>query len=267
MNMINEIVWLLYKARDNFTNVYAEFTYRFKPEIHRIACERYAAQKPKGSIGLWWRRFGLADIINALTHFKRTGGQTVNNKKETVCVWKIWLKRPSQWRSEQVYGQNRSIFIINGDWWFWWFYGSRRLELHTNRIPSAYKKRAKVLKTPVGITTDVEEAISKELWLDPSPLLAYHILEPIGKVTYLGREAIKVRALHKKPAHELFPEADDLEIWVDKERGVLLYYSAKFQGEIYAEAQVKEIIFDQHIDETVFSFPADVEGKLYLVKE
>lgn len=48
--------------------------------------------------------------------------------------------------------------------------------------------------------------------------------------------------------------ADESEFLVDRERGILLRYSAGFDGEEFAVASVDEVIFDEAIPEEAFHF-------------
>ncbi len=95
--------------------------------------------------------------------------------------------------------------------------------------------------------------------LDPAFLLASHEFEPGADVQYLGREALPVRAVPRKGkevARDPFfwGGADDYELLVDKERGVLLRYAARLREQEVAIAAVEHVVFDAPIPDDVFAF-------------
>jgi hypothetical protein len=108
----------------------------------------------------------------------------------------------------------------------------------------------------------VERLVDEQPFLDPSFLLSTHILHVEGSTTHAGREAIRVKAIPRKSKETLAPEpfwveADEYELLVDKERGILLRYSAKLDGHEYAADAAESVVFDELIPESVFSFTHD----------
>jgi outer membrane lipoprotein-sorting protein len=115
----------------------------------------------------------------------------------------------------------------------------------------------------------VEDVLNEVPLLDPAFLLASHELEPGADVQYLGREALQMRAVPrqgKEAARDPFfwGGADDYELLVDKERGVLLRYAARLRGQDIAVAAVERVVFDAPILDDVFVFtpPPDITIEL-----
>ena len=93
---------------------------------------------------------------------------------------------------------------------------------------------------------------------DPSRLIPSFDFEVLGTCTYRERKAIRVRATPRKtawPPFELDPWADNHELIVDLERGVLLRAGAFTGGEEFAVIEVLEIAFDEVFADDIFVSP------------
>jgi hypothetical protein len=96
--------------------------------------------------------------------------------------------------------------------------------------------------------------------LEPSHVLAALKLRPAEEVEVAGRQAMRVVATGAGP-HEsamlLFQlgyGADEYELLVDRERGVLLRTAALLHGEPFAVSEVTEIAFDEEFPPETFVF-------------
>ncbi len=260
-----DLLELLYTARDRFSSIQATFQYWYRLDLMNKASNRRAAQQPPGSVSQlfravppWWPKF--------LKRGHKT--QESNVTGEFLVLWRVWLQKPSQWRHEtQLMGREASISIIDGDRW-WSFYPTSG-ELHTNVVPQqgGYRKSKIPLSDDL---TSIERAINQEWFLDPSFLLANHALKLVGDAVHAGREAIQVQAVPRQGKElvleSFWIEADEYELLVDKERGILLRYSAKLDGQEYAVASAESITFDKPIPKEIFSFTPPPNTLVYVVE-
>jgi len=260
---MKEVVCLLYRARESFFSVQAEVVVRIVTHFWKKAHEIYDAERGVKSSTVWLYVPGLGNIARVTSFRKKL---SLSKHGERTWTEKLWIKKPSQWRKEVDNG----FIVINGDWW-WVFHSIPKPRIYTNKLPIGYEKYAQPVEFVDVGPKSVEQAISEEPWLDPAWLLAYYNIEFVDEEVYLNRSALKVRALPKVPMKARGPEvpfceADELEVWIDKERGVLLSLSAKSQTSEYEQIQIRKLEFDIPIEEALFTFPHDLKGKLYVVK-
>jgi outer membrane lipoprotein-sorting protein len=92
--------------------------------------------------------------------------------------------------------------------------------------------------------------------LEPGRLLAGIDLELIDEAEQAGRTAVRARALPRNVTwHDLFglaPGADQYELLIDTERGVLLRAAAFLEGDLFASSEVLEIAFDEELASELF---------------
>jgi hypothetical protein len=78
-----------------------------------------------------------------------------------------------------------------------------------------------------------------------------------GPVTWAGREAVRLRGVPVEeweyPPEPLWWGADEYEMVVDAERGVLLRTACRLDGEDFDALEVEEIFFDERFGEEVFT--------------
>jgi hypothetical protein len=78
-----------------------------------------------------------------------------------------------------------------------------------------------------------------------------------GPVTWAGREALRLRAVPvaewEYPPEPLWWGADEYEVVVDIERGILLRVACRLEGEDFDALEVEEIYFDEQFPEDVFT--------------
>jgi hypothetical protein len=96
---------------------------------------------------------------------------------------------------------------------------------------------------------------------DPSNALLMVSLEPLGRATHAGREAIRVKAWPKDdidPNHPLsellWAWADEYELLVDAERGSMLRVAAWIDGRQLMIREVTQVVFDETIPDDIFEF-------------
>lgn len=291
MEKVKDLLELLYTARDRFSSIQATFQYRYRLDLMDEAYRRWAAQQAPGSVSSqfysapsWWLKFlrwslrfpwGPQFLRWSQQCFQR-GHKTQESKAsgEVLCLWRVWLQKPSRWRFEQEFehevGRHVSISIIDGDrWWSWWSPDPTSGELYTNVVPQQGRYRKSKIPSSDN-RTSIEHKINEVPSLDPSFLLAGYDLQLVGSTVHAGREVIQVKAVPRKGKEgvqeSFWIEADEFELLVDKERGILLHYSAKLDGYEYAVVSAESIAFDEPIPEGIFSF-TPAPNTLYVVVE
>jgi outer membrane lipoprotein-sorting protein len=102
------------------------------------------------------------------------------------------------------------------------------------------------------------ETTAHEL-LQPIGIVPAAAFEVLGEGTVAGRPTTRVRATPRSvPAalHALGIGADEIELAVDRERGVLLRTEARFEGETFRVVEAASIAFDEQLPADVFVFEA-----------
>jgi outer membrane lipoprotein-sorting protein len=102
-----------------------------------------------------------------------------------------------------------------------------------------------------------------DLW-EPWRIAGHLVLEVTGETEQAGRKAWLVRAVPRPDPdgrsafelHGLGTGADEYELAVDKERGVLLRVRSSFRGEDFSRIEVEAVDFDTPIADEVFVFEA-----------
>lgn len=234
----------------------------------------YTAHRQYSSIQLSWRYGYQVEALNEMQErcspgkvkplgAKRRAVGKTHSPAEMTCHWQIWWRKPACWREDtQPSGEGKNIRIICDDRWL--FYSAADQRLSTNTLPagSPHRQRIQRMRRPRGaahIRPSVEEAVNAVPLLDPSFLLASHDLEPVADIRFVEREALQVRAVFRR-GKELacdpffWSGADDYELLVDKERGILLRYAARLGEQEVAVAAVEHVVFDAAIPDDVFVF-------------
>jgi outer membrane lipoprotein-sorting protein len=147
-------------------------------------------------------------------------------------VMKLWLASPETWRLERHGGQVEEQLVVTDGEHCW-----------------SYSPSYGAIVNPAGGATYGFEHLT-----DPSLLLGRLDLEPMGRTTIAGRDAVHVRATDR---HREWHSPGGLPEWathheldVDFERGVLLRCGSFFDGEEFLTYEVTEVAFDE-------TFPAD----------
>jgi hypothetical protein len=107
--------------------------------------------------------------------------------------------------------------------------------------------------------------------LEPARLLDLLRFEPLGPATVAGRPALRVRALKQDKTmldgddpgwelHGLGAEAEEYELAVDLETGILLRVEARFDGEPFLIGEAQAVAFDEELPPSIFAFTPP-EGK------
>ena len=155
--------------------------------------------------------------------------------------WKVWLRKPAFLRAD--YGM-----------------------AHENRMLVVSDGRRVCTWLPMDRGSQVREVQGEPPHLGPAaPLLepfalpaALH-LEVVGPATVLGREAISVVGRPRREGDDRFRQiasgADEIELAVDAERGVLLRLERRLEGVPFARLHMTGVAFDEELDDDLFAVP------------
>jgi len=225
MASLSTLVYLLYTARAKFDCLTAAVHYEYLPKVFRWVVEQW---------------------VEGRSVEKETLMNLVARDTPVEKRWGFWLKKPCMFRHDISTGNDpSSTLIINGE---------QSVLLH--------RDSAKPRTTTVESSTALKRA-EDFTFIDPSPLLATHDLTGLSECRFLGRQALRFRALPRKrervPApidQAFFCAGDHYDVIADLERGVLLQYEAVIGDVVYARARVGTIAFDEALDESVFVTPS-----------
>jgi hypothetical protein len=151
----------------------------------------------------------------------------------------IWVEKPDRWREEES-SPSSSVKFRNGrEAWAEQPDGSFRREEYP----------------------DLDIQPFETVW-DPALLIADLWLEPIAATTMRERDAIHVRARPRptlRPGGEHFlmvEEADEHELTIDRERGIVLRIASLIRGEAMQLIEVTELYLDRPLDPGLFMRPS-----------
>ncbi|MEN3009822.1 MAG: hypothetical protein ABDI20_02365 [Candidatus Bipolaricaulaceae bacterium] len=250
MSRLTDIVWQLYKARENFNTLQIEF---------RWALE-HAAELPPQAARLMLRTFLWG---------RRPGGKggSPGGFRQQKHTWteRIYIEKPARWRSESIAeGRGPSIRVIDGT--RRWILTPNN-EFHTNELPAGLDVPVRREPGSLGSPSTLAEALADHPCLDPSFILCFFSLEPVGEDSWAGRAALRVRAFPRngrKLFESMFYDADEVEFWMDKERGVILRYQTKAKRGLFGVIEALRVVFDQPIPEDLFVPPRNFRGPVHL---
>lgn len=230
MDTVGDVLELLHGARDRFSSVQATVRVWHRVERLNEALSRWARTQTPGSVSL----------LTAKDNGSRRREDTVY--EQTSCRW---LQKPSRSRYEvdMEHSEGTIVRIVDGP--LWWTYGPQRGAQTNEGAGQAHQG-----KSSVG-----HYAFS-ELF-DPSGIIPSISIEAVGRSTQAAREAIVVRALSPETDHrppKLWPGADQYELHVDAERGVLLRAAARMDGEEFAFKEITSVVFDETLPDELFTF-------------
>lgn len=252
---LKDLLELLYTAHRRFFSVQVGWQYWYRLDLMNAAGRKWRNQHSPGSV----------NVLRA-----ESIGDT-QNMNELRVNWRVSWQKPSYWRDEQqIEGHGVALRVICGE--RWWSFSSSDLVLYTNvdfeqkRTFNATRQE----KLPESHFIHIEDVVQDVPLIDPSFLLASHDLQLLDSTHHAEREAWRVRAVYRR-GKELgrdamfWGSADAYELLVDKERGILLRYAAIINQQEFAVASVDQIIFDETIPESVFSFTPPANTRIEVV--
>lgn len=236
---LRDLLELLYTARNRFVSIQVTWDYWILTDIMQEVRERWVAQHPPGSVSV----------------LKTKSEKEIQTRKAITVNRRVWWQKPSCWRyEEQTEGKNPIIKIhCKGQWWI---FDSANKKLYTN--VRSERSNSLIQTSKPSLAPTLEDFLKDVPIIDPSFLLFSHDFQIGEEAVHAGREAIWIKATSRKGRDVnwdafFWASADGYEFLVDKERGILLRYAAKFRDQEFAVASVENLIFDEVINESVFS--------------
>jgi hypothetical protein len=220
---LGDLLELLYGARGRWSSVRLTVRDWSHNERSRAAFER--------RIETMERRGGTSSRVS----FYAPGSSDPPETSEHVT--RIWIDGDrSRVESDREQGPT-AVVHDGGTWWL--------------TTPHQNLTNAGDANHHAGRGDDVEQM------LDPSALSAAFELVPGAGREVAGREGIAVRAIPRDVDHHLpffwqLLGADEIELVVDRERGVVLRTESRLAGEPYQVREIVEIAFDDEFPDELF---------------
>lgn len=224
MSELGDVLELMHGARNSFRTIRVVIR-----DWHHV---RRGAQAFERHMAAERRRGGRSSF----------GTRSTGDQSETYeSTSSLWHERPDRWRIQHVQRHDpepeETVTVIDGD--TWWLYSPSMGALTNEGDPGHGVGRA------------------GEHLLDPSELIPAHDFEIVGSDERAGRPCIVVRARPRPLEHGFHRGpmgADEVDLLVDAERGVLLRQAARIEGEEYQVSEVLEIEFDGPVPPDTFRF-------------
>jgi hypothetical protein len=192
----------------------------------------------------------------------------VQQEEDWPLLWRVWVKRPRWIRVEESTDGGATGGTSGGDGATSW----QLVEGETH----AYEDRSFGLLVPEGAppihgVEAYELTDSLDILGHVHPLVA-ELIDPVwrlpddlrwdrvGPTAYLGRRALVFRSwVADWDRWDLFTEnvavADDYQVLVDVETGVILRFARRFEGREYGATEMTEVAFDEDLPDELFRPP------------
>ena len=219
------VLKLLYAAHNSYASVAAELTYEYHPKVLQAILESWLRQQS----------VDYSSIVSRQEDWHQVARET----------WKVWHQPPYSWRKDVTVQSGDTITFIATESCTY-LRGGRYVNVNPPKHTSSWWAE-------------------DEIFLDPSLLLAIHEIHVGETDTYLNRQVIRVRSTPRRTRWKLsgvydiawLMSGEEYELLIDMEYGVLLRYSARAKGQIYAIVEVKRVEFDVPINSDIFFVPMD----------
>lgn len=183
------------------------------------------------------------------TLFVGLEGTPTDSRPETEqAVCELWVDKPGRRVREEWQGRSGGFELGIRVGKRWWMY-----DRYTGAISNEDD-----LSHGSGVGQEFQH------FFDPAPLLSALDLEPLGEERVAARAGVRARAIPRRwdeeqdPTdlflHQLGIGADEWELVVDRERGVLLRSEARLGNASYDISEVIEIAFDEDFPDETFVF-------------
>lgn len=216
----NDIIGLLYSARNHFQSIHMEWEYVYNEEILQ---KLFDSQNDR-SVAILRSLDGNVDLSKS----------TLTNK--------LLLNNWDSMRLERKHdSRHTSIHAIVGD---------KEITLASTTSPQITRQ------IPKDDPTTFEDRLLQAIYiLDPSFLLSNHDLSFVDQDVFLDRDVIQLQAFPRLSQRDRGREAyfwhstKEIDLIVDKATGILLEYKLSFEGVEFARSTVSKLILDLEISE------------------
>jgi hypothetical protein len=181
--------------------------------------------------------------------------------------YEAWWRKPAEYRFEHPFHGGRMESISGGDGRTSWQY----LPDEDRLIEELDRSEGVIVHDSRGVTEledgTYDKSVGTMFWpqigelIDPSELLfSIKDLRRAGESEALGRRVHRAEtSLDWSTLDDLYaenlPPADDHELLVDAEIGVVLRIASRFDGEEFSVAEATHVTFDEPLDDDLFRPP------------
>ena len=236
MSALGDLLELLHTAHDRFSALEATVRTWRHTTLADEALSRWQARQEPGSVS----------VLRSV--HRRKGPSETPPPEVTEQVSRLWFERPSRLRREveSTHGEHTGVVVIDGD--RWWTYHPA-IGVRTNVRPDG---------TRSSVHKRAEADMNSFRLFGPHKLLGEVTLELLERRMHVERNVIHVRALPRESGERmhrhLWEGADDYEVLVDADCGVLLRIVARIGGREFAGEEATSVTFDGPLTEDVFAF-------------
>lgn len=168
----------------------------------------------------------------------RSGGEREHETgpRSAVAMRRVWARKPCRWRLEFEGPDGTNVFVGDLAW---------------TEPPEAPREES--MTTPDALHLEAIDATVAYIF-DPWLVASELVMRVLGYTEHAGREAVTIVGVAEHgQGTVLGPYADDYELLVDAERGVLLRSACRFGGEEFKSTDVLEIAFDEDLSDDLFA--------------
>jgi len=233
MMVLKDLLHLLYTAHNSYQTLHIRWQYHYTSDGINSLMKRWANQQPIGSF---------------------TYIPTASSPQQAQIDYELW-RTQNVWRVDysQLNNQEEKYIQVTKPNERW-SYDTQRKKLITNN--------RQFVSPDSSIHIQYSGAFGRRLHefqlLDPSFLLATHHFEVEHDTQYVGRPVHVIKATYQRHAemlHEPFfwATADEYQLLVDREYGILLRYAALIDDTEMAVTETQQVAFNNQIDSSIFS--------------
>ncbi len=158
-----------------------------------------------------------------------------------VAMRRVWVRKPHRWRIEFEGPEGANVFVGDLAW-----------SEPPRPAPNA-PRRPRTERLPDALTLEAMDG-TVACTFDPRIVVdELFVTRVLGRAEHAGRDAVRILAMDDHGPNGLLRRgADDYELLVDAERGVLLRSAARTKDEEFQVTEVLEIAFDEVLSEDIF---------------
>ncbi|CAN5823103.1 hypothetical protein BH20ACT14_BH20ACT14_10570 [soil metagenome] len=242
MSELGELLELLHGARRRYRTVCGVLRHSWRMSLSQEAHER------------WERAMREAGHARGTAYARMMAvseGPPAEPPDRQEQIVRFWSEPPARLREEaELVAPERYEHVTVRDGERWWTYSP---------------EWGAVSNVGAGEEAESMSVGGGELWqalLDPAGWIPALDFEPRGEVDLLGRRAVRVRATGREPSDsdafmfrgQLPVGAEEYDLVVDRERGVVLRAAARLEGEEFWVCDVEELVLDEELPPETFVF-------------